>query len=67
MICQIVHANDDKRRLGEEILCIGKKRFFLPILFHVLQSIYERNKAPRIFPLGCSYAKVKMKSETVVH
>ena len=67
MICQIVHANDDKRRLGEEILCIGKKRFFLPIFFNVLQSIYERNKAPRIVPLGCCYAKVTIKRETVVH
>ena len=66
MICQIVHANDDKQRWGEEILCIGKKRFFLPIFFHVLQSIYETNKAPPIVPLGCSYAKVKMKRERVV-
>ena len=57
------HANDDKRRLGEEILYIGKKRFLIPYVFYVYHSTYKTNKAPRIFALRCSYAKVKMKSE----
>ena len=63
MICQIVHANEDKWRLGEEILYMGKSAFSFQF-FHVYQSTYESNKAPRIFPLRCSYAKVKMKNET---
>ena len=59
MICQIVHANDDKRRLGEEIVCKGKKRFFLPIFFTFCSQFIKGTKRHGLFPLDVPMPKLK--------